>query len=514
MTDEASGGGPGSRAASAAKPAVADPGRGRREDILELGAFAADAQRDMREILSSIRRLMREPMAEEWSSDGGSGAGDLSDPSASPGSGRISEANAERDAAARRRALARRFETVSPPPRAPVDEWPDDPEIDVDALADELLRGAQALSGTRAASEASSPGGALSETRALSSGDAPATRGAAWGELEALLTMAQEALDGAQMAADTLQNPALASESAQVGPPRAGLTASDLAQRPTVQCDAEATEDLVAFPVEALPDAEAVLEAAQPYQPQAGLAAPESGSTAAGSAEPDAPEDAPEDAPDTTGEAAPASGPLGPGDATPLDGDAAIARAPLDETVVEVAEVVPVGDRSEPAVAPGPAGSSSVPDDPRNAPGPGAVRTLAEIGAMVRDAAQRNHDAGSGTYQGAAPHPGIARLIGWRAPAAEDTAQDGGAEAERSAARPGPKELALQALEPAGEERAALDAAPAPRAGEESPEAASQGSAESLRPLLAGWLEENLPQLLENLVREEMARLAQKPKDQ
>ncbi|MEL6980373.1 MAG: hypothetical protein AAGM38_17090 [Pseudomonadota bacterium] len=216
MSDGGGRSGPPSARDGAASDAALDPLGDRG-----LGAY----QRDTREILASIRRLMG---PEEAAAQPGGRATSkratserfsfAADSFAQSGeSAAVSRDLGRSDArASRARAASARIDE----PEAGVDAWPDDPEIDVDALAEELLREVNAMAEHSRQIEAVEAAGAPASSSAASS-SAPATvapgeprpRPAArdfsppsdaaasaeqpegWAELETLLDFAHRALD-------------------------------------------------------------------------------------------------------------------------------------------------------------------------------------------------------------------------------------------------------------------------------------------------------------------------------
>lgn len=510
---------------------MADAPAPRAVKIEAFGSALDDgADRDMREILASIRRLMKETPAPE--------------PAVLPDM-------------RRRQERARRFETVAAPPSVAVDEWPDDPEIDVDALADELLREASVLAARRATAQRP-PTGADPEA-----GDKPARSGAgeapkggakeAWGELDALLSYAQGALDiedasGAPSARRSQQD--------RVEPPSA--SEMELVAYPT-----EALPGFDADQIDAMPDLSAVLKTpattvgetrpaasatASPVEPPLSPApstvpAPPS-SALSEDAEPSAPEATPAEEPDqaagpTAGppraeetpdelaavdlaetaeeppvEAAPEATAAPGGDAVPAPPFADLPAAPASSEAPVAAAPAAPQPAEPPAAAKTPLHSSAaprMPEDFRNLPGARSHGILDQIGEMVRAQARKNIEQGLSTYGGNDPHPRIVEKIGWkRGPtrAAAEAAANEQSGAPAPASPPlSPKDLALRALEENGAADAVEPPASAPPSIEPGASVAS-AAATTLRPVLADWLDENLPRLIQELVREEMRRMS------
>ena len=456
-------------------PVGQGPGRSaaRRDEAAAAHDFGAE--RDMRDILASIRKLMKET------------------PTPEPGA--LPEAR-------RREERARRFETVAAPPRAPVDDWPDDPEIDVDALAEELLRMAGSLAERRAAAL----GGKAQEDMVPAPPPAPA--GApqeAWGELDALLSYAEQAFEAGVLEDDTAHADAALADAVSEGPqtPSAG----DLVAYPTPEHS---------DPAEPMPDLSDVLRNASELNPAAPPTPPDAPAPAPAPDSADAPSTVPAPPPSeglaavATGEESKRQGAelpsgVGPASAAPIEARRSPAAPPVAEASppVEETDLDPVSRQttasSTPEISSQPLQvatpvASAMPDDPRNGPSNSNVNTLQKIGEMVRAQAQENLLKGVTTYSGRDPHPRIVEKTGWSRQPKRSAPPP-----EQPAPPATPTELALKALEQDDAPDAVEPALPTPTGDDPT---------QTLRTVLADWLDQNLSRLMEEMVKEQMSRLS------
>lgn len=157
-----------------------------------------------------------------------------------------------------------------------------------------------------------------------------------------------------------------------------------------------------------------------------------------------------------------------------------------------------------PAASPTPAeASASTEAPPKDSRGPAApqletgadgfaaVRTVAEL---VRAKARFNREHGISTYSGKDPHPRIKQAVGF------ERGRVGGAPADAAKSVPPqtPTEAALTALDSDVVADAVEASAPTGKGGDDA----------AMRRALTQWLDQNMPRLLEDMVREQLSRRA------